>query len=81
MAQEFKYKNTQEPKKEQLVFGKMNYQLFLASIGVVILGFILMSGTTDIYSFTKITLAPIIVVGGFILGIVAILTKRKKPEN
>ncbi len=81
MAQQVKYKTTQTPPKAQLVFGKRNYQLFFASIAVVILGFILMSGTTDIYSFTKITLAPIVVVAGFALGIVAILSKPKKSEN
>lgn len=69
------------PQKANFVFGKRNYQLLLASIGIVLLGFILMTGTTDIYSFTKITLAPIVVVAGFALGGVAILIKPKKPEN
>lgn len=60
------------------VFGKRNYQLLLASIAVVALGFILMMGSTDIYSFTKITLAPLVVVLGFALGVVAILIKPSK---
>ncbi len=58
------------------VFQKQNYILMIASIVVVIIGFILMSGETDIYSFTKIVLAPIVVIGGFILGFFAILKKR-----
>lgn len=59
------------------VFKKINYQLFILSIVVVAIGFILMMGTEDIYSFTKITLAPIVVVAGFALGFVAILYKPK----
>lgn len=64
-----------------LTFEKINYQLFVASILVVIIGFVLMTGTEDIYSFTKITLAPLVVVLGFALGFVAILykPKNKKP--
>lgn len=73
-------KNTQTPKKQILVFGKRNYQLFVASIVVVAFGFILMMGTEDIYSFTKITIAPLVVVAGFALGIVSILIKPKKSN-
>ncbi|WP_317169317.1 DUF3098 domain-containing protein [Mucilaginibacter humi] len=40
-------------------------------------GFFLMSGTTDIYSTTKIVIAPIVVLAGFGIGFYAIL---KKPE-
>ena len=30
------------------VFGKINYQLFAASVAIVIIGFFLMSGSSDI---------------------------------
>lgn len=59
----------------QFVFGKSNYRMLIIAIGVVILGFILMSGTTDIYSNTKIVVAPVVVLAGFALGFVAILRK------
>lgn len=61
----------------KFIFDKSNYRLLIMSIAVVILGFILMSGTTDIYSNTKIVLAPIVVLSGFALGFFAIL---KKPS-
>jgi len=79
MSQTVKKKKytAKDPSKGQFVFQKMNYQLFIASIVVVIIGFLLMMGTEDIYSFTKITLAPIVVVAGFALGFVAILYKPK----
>ena len=75
------YKKSPQHQKASFVFGKRNYQLFLASIVVVALGFILMMGTEDIYSFTKITLAPLVVVAGFALGVVAILIKPKNARN
>ena len=65
-------------KNTGFVFQKVNYQLFVVSIIVVIIGFLLMMGTEDIYSFTKITLSPLIIVLGFALGFVAILYKPKK---
>lgn len=70
-------KKSESTNKSAFVFGKLNYQLFIVSIIVVIIGFFLMAGKTDIYSFTKITLAPIIIVLGFALGFVAILYKPK----
>lgn len=60
------------------VFHKMNYQIFIVSIIIVAIGFFLMMGTQDIYSFTKITVAPLVIVLGFALGFVAILYKPKK---
>jgi hypothetical protein len=59
----------------KLVFDKSNYRMLIISIAVVTFGFILMSGTTDIYSTTKIVLAPIVVLSGFALGFYAILKK------
>lgn len=73
-------KNTplKETQHEPFVFGKNNYRLLLLSIALVVLGFILMAGETDIYEFKKIVLAPIIVLVGFAVGFIAIL---KKPAN
>jgi hypothetical protein len=59
----------------QFVFGKENYRWLIISIAVVTFGFILMAGTTDIYSTTKIVIAPIVVLAGFGLGFYAILKK------
>lgn len=62
----------------QLVFDKGNYKWLIIAIAVVALGFILMAGTTDIYSNTKIVLAPLVVLTGFAIGFFAIF---KKPET
>ncbi|MHB1177849.1 MAG: DUF3098 domain-containing protein [Daejeonella sp.] len=73
-------KNTpvNDVKNEPFVFGKNNYRLMILSIAVVILGFIVMAGDSDIYSAGKIIVAPIIVLTGFGIGFFAIL---KKPAN
>ena len=65
---------TQDAKSE-LVFTKKNYQLLLISIAIVVVGFVLMMGTTDIYDFRKTLLAPMVVLFGFGFGVYAILKK------
>ncbi len=65
-----------EPKT--MLFSKENYILTGASLLVVVIGFVLMSGKTgNIYDFRRTTLAPIVVVSGFILGIYAIFYRKK----
>ena len=59
----------------QFIFSKDNYMWLIISIAIVAFGFVLMSGTTDIYSTTKIVIAPIVVLAGFGLGFYAILKK------
>lgn len=61
--------------KNEMVFTKQNYQLLIISIAIVLVGFLLMIGTTDIYDFRKTLLAPMVVLFGFGFGIYAILKK------
>lgn len=60
-----------------MLFAKENYILIIASLVILVIGFMLMSGKTDIYNSTKLTVAPIVVILGFILGIVAIFYRKK----
>ena len=69
---------TQATTPVKFIFDKSNYTWFIISIAVVAFGFVLMSGTTDIYSTTKIVIAPIVVLAGFGIGFYAIL---KKPQT
>lgn len=66
--------------KEQgvLLFNKKNYTLMLIGLGLIVLGNILMIGNEDIYSFTKITLAPVLIMAGFVVEIYAIMFRPKK---
>jgi len=63
--------------EKSFAFDKQNYLLMIAGIVVIILGFILMYGKEDIFSSTKITLAPLVVLAGFSLEIYAIMKKPK----
>ncbi|MDR2848628.1 MAG: DUF3098 domain-containing protein [Bacteroidales bacterium] len=66
-----------------------NYKYILAGVGILVIGFLLMTGgkSTDpnvfnpeIFSFRRITLAPILVVGGFAFIIWAIMRKPKSSS-
>ena len=76
MAKKTISENT-ENRQVHFIFDKSNYRLMLISIAVVVLGFVLMSGDTEIYDFRKTVLAPIVVLIGFTIGFFAILKKRK----
>jgi len=71
-------------------FGPQNYRLLVIGIVVIIIGFILMSGgrsddpnvfNADIFSWRRITLAPIVVLIGFIIEGVAIMKKPKTTND
>jgi len=67
-------------KKENLAFGKTNYVLMLTGIGILILGFFIMTLDKSDYGFgfLGLTLGPIIVMIGFVLEFFAIFYKSKK---
>lgn len=64
----------------KFIFDKSNYTWFIISIAVVAFGFVLMSGTTDIYSTTKIVIAPVVVLAGFGIGFYSILKKSNDEK-
>ncbi|WP_339919049.1 DUF3098 domain-containing protein [uncultured Flavobacterium sp.] len=73
--------------KQDFLFGKINYTILLIGIGVIALGFILMSGggsddpnvySDAIFNFRRIRLAPTTVLIGFGITVYAILKKPKK---
>lgn len=63
--------------KNKLPFGRKNYIIMLVGIGVLILGFTLMSMDKEQYGFgvLGLTIGPITVVLGFIIEFFAILSK------
>lgn len=69
--------------------GKENYKLMAIGFAIIVVGFILMAGggsddpnvfNPDIFNFRRLTLAPIILLIGFIFEIYAIM-KKPKEEN
>lgn len=76
-----------EKNKHEFLFEKVNYKILLIGIGVIALGFILMSGggsddpnvfNEEIFNFRRIRLAPTTVLIGFGITIYAILKNSKK---
>ena len=73
--------------KSEFLFDKINYKILLIGIGVITLGFILMSGggsddpnvfSEEIFNFRRIRLAPTTVLIGFGITIYAIIKNHKK---
>lgn len=67
---------------------RKNYAMMLAGVVIITLGFLLMSGGGEhtasefdesIFSFRRITLAPIVVIAGFVFEIFAIM--KRFPEK
>ena len=74
-------------KNSNTLFGKANLQLMAVGAVVMIIGLFLLSGgksndpnvfsDDEVYSTTRITIAPIIIILGFIIEVVAIMKKDK----
>ncbi|MDR2937047.1 MAG: DUF3098 domain-containing protein [Rikenellaceae bacterium] len=67
-----------------------NYKLLLIGFAVIVLGFVLMVGggsdnpeefNTAMFSFRRITLAPILVLAGFAFEIYAIMKRPNRKEK
>ena len=72
--------------KKEVAFDKVNYILLAVGMAVVVLGFILMSGSgstetsydPDIFSARRIKVAPVVCLVGFVSMIYAVIRKPKK---
>jgi len=74
--------------QQQLALSKQNLILLAIGVLVIFIGFALMMGSSsgveynpDIFSFRRITLAPMVILGGFLFVIFAILWKPKIEEE
>ena len=83
--------NKKSTDKESFALAKENYILLIIGFVIIVIGFILMIGgksedptvfnEEEIFSFRRITLAPIVVLAGFIFEIWAIMKKPKSNGN
>lgn len=67
-----------------------NYKLMLSGLAIIIIGYVLMTGggsddpnvfNEEMFSFRRITLAPIVVLAGFGFEIYAIMYKPKNKKE
>ena len=86
-----KLKDEPVPKKQEIfVFSKLNYQLLIAGLAVIFIGFLLMAGGGSddpakfdpaMFSFRRVTFGPIIVLIGFVMEGVAIMYRPKSKKQ
>lgn len=76
-----------DPNDDKMALSKKNYVLMLVGFAVIVLGFVLMTGggsenpdefNYEMFNFRRITLAPILVLGGFAFEIFAIMKRFRK---
>ena len=79
-----KFKDINDPNDGRMPLTVKNYVLLAAGFAVILLGFVLMTGgrseSPDVFneamfSWRRITLAPILVIGGFAFEIYAIMKR------
>jgi membrane-bound ClpP family serine protease len=78
-----------EIKETGFALGKENYKLMVIGFAIIVIGFVLLAGggsddpnvfSEDLFSFRRLTLAPIFLFVGFIFEIYAIM-KKPKDDN
>ena len=76
--------NTSENSKSQFALSRKNYIYIAVGLVIIVIGFVLMAGGKSddpnvfnpaIFSFRRITLAPLLVLFGFLFEIWAIMKK------
>lgn len=77
--------------RNDMAFTRLNYRLLLIGIGIVIVGYMLMSGggsgdpnvfdASEIFSARRITVAPIVCLIGYLFIVYAILKKPKAERT
>ncbi len=80
-----------ENNKPHFAFRPENYKLLLIGLAINVLGFILMIGggtddptkfdANELFSSTRITIAPMLIVAGYVVIVYAIMRKSKKVEQ
>jgi len=70
-------------------FARENYKLLLIGLALIVVGFLLMIGggsqnpdifSEGIFSFQRLTLAPILVLAGYVIELFAIM-KNRRPDK
>lgn len=80
-------KQVEKEVQDLFPLGRENYRLMIIGLLIIVLGFVLMIGggsddpnvfNEEIFSFRRITLAPLVVLFGFVFQIYAIMKKPKE---
>lgn len=78
-----------EIKETGFALGKENYKLMAIGFAIIVVGFVLLAGggtddpnefNPDIFNFRRLTIAPIVLLAGFLFEIYAIMKKPKSDS-
>jgi hypothetical protein len=73
----------------EFIFSKKNYLLLISGLILILSGLALMVGgesedpskfSDEIFNFQRLTLAPLLIVSGFVLEIFAIMSKSERKK-
>ena len=73
----------------EFIFSKKNYLLLISGLILILSGLALMVGggsedpskfSDEIFNFQRLTLAPVLIVSGFVLEIFAIMSKSERKK-
>ena len=76
----------EKEKEQDFAFGRENYKWLIIGISIIVIGNVMMIGggsddpsifNPEIFSFRRITLAPLVILGGFATVLIAIIKKSK----
>lgn len=76
--------------KDHFIFDKRNYTLIIIGLVLIAVGFLLLMGggsedpnvfNPSIFDFQRLTLAPLVILSGFIVQIFAIMLKPKSDTQ
>jgi hypothetical protein len=79
--------STEPADERQFAFDRENYKWVFIGLAFIVIGFLLMAGggssdpdvfSKGIFNFQRLTLAPLLVLAGYVIEIYAIM---KKPKN
>ncbi len=79
-----------EIKEAGFALPKENYKLMAIGFAIIVVGFILVAGggsddpevfSTDIFNFRRLTIAPLVLLFGFVFEIYAIMKKPKSDHQ
>ncbi|MGQ0827115.1 MAG: DUF3098 domain-containing protein [Bacteroidota bacterium] len=78
---------SKEVRKPGFAFGKENYRILIVGVVLVVIGYLLMIGggsddptifnAEEIFSTRRITVAPIVILAGFVVVLFGIMKKSK----
>jgi hypothetical protein len=83
-------KQTTKTKEDTFALGRENYKLIIIGLVAIVVGFLLMIGgasgdpevfNPEVFSFRRITLAPLVSLAGFLFIIYAIMKKPKSSNE